>query len=75
MPGARVLHMPGDENAREQTRRPALGAYPSFGQAAPLGATVVANGVYFSLYSSTAGRASLWISRTWTVRSGTGDEI
>jgi len=56
MPGARVLHMPGDENARVHR---ADNAYGGVGQAAPLGATVVANGVNFSLYSRDASKIEL----------------
>src|SRR5215467_12171190 len=58
MSGARVLHMPGGGKTQEPTRRAADSA-GSVGQAAPLGATVVANGVNFSLYSRDASKIEL----------------
>lgn len=59
MSGARVLYMPGDKRTQEQTRGPAGYAYSGVGQTSPLGATVVANGVNFSLYSRDASKIDL----------------
>lgn len=58
MSGARVLHMPRVGKGQESTRR-AADSTGSLGQAAPLGATVVANGVNFSLYSRDASKIEL----------------
>jgi isoamylase len=58
MSGARVLHMPGGGKTQEQVRRAADSA-GSVGQASPLGATVAANGINFSLYSRDASEIEL----------------
>src|SRR5215831_20631253 len=58
MSGARVLRMPREQKAGEQSRGPAA-AYSNVGQTSPLGAAVVANGVNFSLYSRDASKIEL----------------
>jgi len=58
MSGARVLHMPGGVKTQEQPCGSAA-AYSNVGQTSPLGSTVVANGVNFSLYSRDASKIEL----------------